>query len=533
MTTAPRTLLYIHIPRTAGLSIRTALVAASPPDDVLLLYDPSKVPGATAPSHFSALPEPARARPRLIFGDFTYGLHEHVPGPARYVTTVRNPLGRVASLYRAWNKEADTGSHPLSISEWLEEHRPIGANNGMVRAIAGANERPFGDCPEQLLHEALHHLDEAFEAVFILGQMPHARSTLGRLIGAEVPAFGRLNSTVEAGGAPSLEPEARRRLAELNELDIRLFKRLLERVAGDKAAGTAATARQVAVPAPPPPDAPSPITSLRLPSAVRSAGPASADALLFMHLAKTGGTSLRVSLSKAYADREKAFVYDPADLRGALRQDEFGELPAERRAALRLVMGHFRFGLHRSLDQRSRYVTVVRDPVDRVVSLYYHYVHLRGTWASRVPLPGGRRHGDARQEQARILGEELSLEDWVFGQRRLAVDNGMTRNIAGRGRVAFGECPDDLLEEAVEHIERHFAALLITEELDGSLPLLEAITGRSLPAVPRSNVNRKRPSLDSIDPRVLSHIRDLNRLDARLYELARDAAGSRATATPT
>ena len=76
----------------------------------------------------------------------------------------------------------------------------------------------------------------------------------------------------------------------------------------------------------------------------------------------------------------------------------------------------------------------------------------------------------------------------------------------------------------------NFAAVLTTDQLDHSHPLLEAITGRSLPAVPRTNVNRKRPGLDGIDPRVLSRIRELNRLDVRLYELAQEASGARTAA---
>ena len=115
----------------------------------------------------------------------------------------------------------------------------------------------------------------------------------------------------------------------------------------------------------------------------------------------------------------------------------------------------------------------------------------------------------------------MPLEEWVFGQNRLAVDNGMTRNLAGRRRVRFGKCPDDLLEEALDHVDQHFAALLLTEQLDESLPLLEQITGRTLRPVSHANRNKRRRHLDEPDPRLLERIRELNELDSRLYQIAR------------
>jgi hypothetical protein len=230
--------------------------------------------------------------------------------------------------------------------------------------------------------------------------------------------------------------------------------------------------------------------------------------LLFMHIAKTGGTSMRKALADAYRPEERAFIYEPADLRGAVRADAFCELPSQQRNAYRLLMGHFPYGLHECLDRPFRYATVVRDPVDRVVSLYYHYRHLRGL---RI---GGR----ARQEQTKLLAANMSLQDWVFGQQRLATDNGMVRNLAGRRRVPFGRCPDDLLDEALEHVERHFGLVLTVGQLDASPPLLRDLTGRDVRPVGRDNVNAKRSRLGDLDPEVLRRIRELNRLDVELYD---------------
>src|SRR6187401_2983616 len=144
--------------------------------------------------------------------------------------------------------------------------------------------------------------------------------------------------------------------------------------------------------------------------------------LLFQHIPKTAGTSLRHALEVLYPAPERMYLYDRHDLDRAVDPHRFAELPLEERAALRLVMGHFAFGIHDAVPGSSRYVTMLRHPVDRVASLYFHFKLLA------EPRPGSR----GAQERETIQREDLSLEDWVFGGKQLQADNGMVRMIAGR-----------------------------------------------------------------------------------------------------
>ncbi len=54
--------------------------------------------------------------------------------------------------------------------EWLDQE-PEGADNGMVRLISGRDRIPYGACPDDLLTEALQHIDEWFDAVFLRGRL--------------------------------------------------------------------------------------------------------------------------------------------------------------------------------------------------------------------------------------------------------------------------------------------------------------------------------------------------------------------------
>jgi hypothetical protein len=235
------------------------------------------------------------------------------------------------------------------------------------------------------------------------------------------------------------------------------------------------------------------------------------DTLLFIHLPKTGGTALRNALKDAFEPARSAFVYGAGDLDESISRAAFEALSADELDRLRLVMGHFRYGIHQQIRRPYRYATLVRQPVDRVVSLYYHYLN----------LPGVRFLSRNYRERWRLRLRRVSLEDWVFGERRVTADNLMVRNVAGVVDVPFGGCTQGLFEQAMENVERDFAAVLVAEAMPQSLALLERVLSEPLPPLGRENVNPRRPRLSEVDAAVADAIVELNQWDVRFYDAAR------------
>src|SRR5262249_39692675 len=129
-----------------------------------------------------------------------------------------------------------------------------------------------------------------------------------------------------------------------------------------------------------------------------------------------------------------------------------------------------------------RYMTILRDPVDRVLSHYHFHAQagdppgsggtrkLRSIWETllnheRIERPGG----DEEDEITLDLDADYSLEEGL--RRNIAIyDNFQTRFLWG-GESLFGKLPPDALEQAKENIST-FWFVGVRERLDDSIVLL-------------------------------------------------------------
>lgn len=248
--------------------------------------------------------------------------------------------------------------------------------------------------------------------------------------------------------------------------------------------------------------------------------------IVFLHIMKTAGSSLRARLEQLAGD-EPVWRRESDGLPGAASQAEL--------APYRVVMGHFtiRDALH--VPPPRRIFTVLREPMARLVS-YYHFMHRH-----RAEVVAERR-----MERARIA-RECSLEDYLAQDSptvRDGLQNVMTRTLAGdfrlvgRDRYAEPWQPD---AEAITGAEllaialRNLFALdyvAFVERLEEDRPRLMRALGLPDPGpLPRENTAetendvlepRPPPVITRGADRLLHKLTDLDRL---LYRLARQRYG--------
>jgi len=193
-----------------------------------------------------------------------------------------------------------------------------------------------------------------------------------------------------------------------------------------------------------------------------------------------------------------------AGMEGRSLQD-FEQMPAAQRQNLKVLRGHFNFGLHDLLPQPSTYITLLRNPVDRALSHYYYV----------LKFPTHYLHDQ-------IAGQQMSLKDYVSSDLSVELDNHQTRMVTGgeAALVPVGQCSTDMLDVAKQHLHQQFAVVGTVERFDETLILLKEVFGWATPFYAKANVTQNRPKRRSLSTEELDLITSRNQIDLELYDYA-------------
>src|SRR5205809_504382 len=91
------------------------------------------------------------------------------------------------------------------------------------------------------------------------------------------------------------------------------------------------------------------------------------EAFILLHIPKAAGTTLNRIIEWQY-NPLSIFTIDPHRIRAT--PERFKTLSEQRRRQLRVVRGHMFYGIHEFLPQGAAYITMLRDPVARLLSAY-------------------------------------------------------------------------------------------------------------------------------------------------------------------
>lgn len=238
--------------------------------------------------------------------------------------------------------------------------------------------------------------------------------------------------------------------------------------------------------------------------------------LIFMHIPKTGG----MSLFTAFATQWGTAIADLYDVSGRNRQLA---VDAINDPAKSIYCGHYPFGLHEFFERPTCYAAVVREPVDRVVSLYHYCLPI--LQSMRQTLQKEKISGKELFTRPKPRDFYMDFIPWMEGEATreaffacpsAELDNGMVRRFSGLG-LAPGPCPESALALAKDNIERHFSVVGVLERYAETLQLMERQLG--IPQLPEHKVNDnpKRAKATPLAPELLRRIAAMNTLDTDLY----------------
>lgn len=232
--------------------------------------------------------------------------------------------------------------------------------------------------------------------------------------------------------------------------------------------------------------------------------------VIFMHVPKTAGTSLRHIVQSQFQPNNVFEFYNLKTLPPKVRKgiEKYNNLSEAQQKAIKFVSGHVGFGLHEFLSRPCTYITVLRDPVERVISYYYFLLRNQN-----------------------IIVKDKTLSEFVqtFG----GVHNSMTCYLSGLTLQAqlqdssidlkSQQFAQETLEKAKINLENHFKVVGFVDRFDETCILLKKILGWNIPAFyTRKNVAKNSNVTREISPETLSLIHKFNQLDIQLYSYARE-----------
>jgi hypothetical protein len=222
----------------------------------------------------------------------------------------------------------------------------------------------------------------------------------------------------------------------------------------------------------------------------------------FSHIPKAAGSTLLQILRTQYHRGELVELYD---VYGAARDAKLAALAPE----VRMIAGHHNFSLRTRLPRPCHCLTLLRDPIELTISLYY-YIRSSPTHVQHGPVASGELTlaGLARLERNRQT-------TWIAGERKATT------------------LPDDeVLARARAQLLADDVTFGLAEAFDESVVLFSHALGWQVRPYTSRNLTLDRPRRGQLSADNLAAIEESAATDLALYRFARERFEERVRTQP-
>lgn len=214
----------------------------------------------------------------------------------------------------------------------------------------------------------------------------------------------------------------------------------------------------------------------------------SKENIIFLHLPKNGGTTINGILDRFY-ESSKVFTVKWVGEEGNL--NDFIQKEPHEREKIKLLRGHFDFGMHKYFDSKAYYFAFLRKPEERIASFYYYVKRTKNNRLYNL-----------------VTENKMTFREFIEYNDKDA-NNGQIRKLSG-----LNSEEEVMLALAKKNINEYFPVVGIQEMFDESIIVLAHYFSWPLPYYRKENVTRNKNELLEDD---LDLLMQKNRGDTLLY----------------
>jgi hypothetical protein len=222
--------------------------------------------------------------------------------------------------------------------------------------------------------------------------------------------------------------------------------------------------------------------------------------LIFLHIPKTGGKTFKGVLFKQnYRGR---ILEKPWNI----SSEDWIKLVKKTNKKYKAIIGHMPFGIHNVYKFKGfEYITILRNPIDRVISNYYHFMRNPSSkFKNKSFIDALDMSVDFNNLQTRMLSGDISIYNCITGKFE---------------QIIYDE---NLLNKAKENLKK----IKIVGFLDQYRTFLNKVEKhfkwKHFDSYNYNNIGKNKKPKQNIPKNVIEKIKHLNQMDIELYNWAKN-----------